>query len=173
MPLIPDIAVFQRKLAGFPLATYQAGETVLTAASTTGRLLILRQGAVTVVKEGVEIARVTVPGAVFGELSVLLDQPHAAEVRALEASQFYVADAATLLRVDPIALLYVATVLARRLDGANQALIELKRQVQADEPRRMIGKTVEKMDGLLGANGAGLVHAGYPYDLFVPYAPKS
>jgi len=173
MPLIPDIAVFQRKLAGFPLATYQAGETVLTAASTTGRLLILRQGAVTVVKEGVEIARVTEPGAVFGELSVLLDQRHGAEVRALEASQFYVADAATLLRVDPIALLYVATVLARRLDGANQALIELKRQVQADEPRRMIGKTVEKMDGLLGASGACLVHAGYPYDLFVPYAPKS
>src|SRR6266545_497487 len=136
-----------------------------------GRLLILRQGAVTVVKEGVEIARVTEPGAVFGELSVLLDQPHAAEVRALEASQFYVADAATLLRVDPVALLYVATVLARRLDGANQALVELKRQVQADEPRRMIGKTVETMDGLLGASGACLVHAGYPYDLFIPYAP--
>jgi len=170
MPLISDIAAFQRKLAGFPLATYQTGEIVLNAASMTGRLLILKQGAVTVIKEGVEIAVVTEPGAVFGEVSVLLDQPHAAEVRALEASQFYVADAATLLRVDPIALLYVATVLARRLDGANQALIELKRQVQADEPRRMIGKTVEKMDGLLGAS---LVHAGYPYDLFVPYAPKS
>jgi hypothetical protein len=38
MPLIPDIAAFQRKLAGFPLATYQAGESVLTAGSTTGRL---------------------------------------------------------------------------------------------------------------------------------------
>jgi ribosomal protein S26 len=40
MALIPDIAVFQRKLATLPLATYQAGETVLSAASTTGRLLI-------------------------------------------------------------------------------------------------------------------------------------
>jgi CRP/FNR family cyclic AMP-dependent transcriptional regulator len=55
-------------------------------------------------KNGVEIATVTEPGAVFGELSVLLDQPHTADVRALEASQFYVADAATLLRIDPIAL---------------------------------------------------------------------
>src|SRR5262245_38559305 len=36
MPLIPDIALFQRKLATLPLATYQAGETVLSAASTTG-----------------------------------------------------------------------------------------------------------------------------------------
>src|SRR5213593_3118443 len=81
-PLIPDIAIFQRKLATLPLETYQAGETVLRAASTTGRLLILKEGEVAVVKEGVEIARVTEPGAVFGELSVLLDQPHTADVRA-------------------------------------------------------------------------------------------
>src|SRR5262245_8899902 len=74
--LIPDMAIFQRKLATLPLVTYRAGETVLSAASTTGRLLILKEGAVVVVKEGVEIARVTEPGAVFGELSVLLDQPH-------------------------------------------------------------------------------------------------
>jgi CRP/FNR family transcriptional regulator, cyclic AMP receptor protein len=173
MPLIPNIADFQRKLATFPLATYQAGEMVLTAASTTGRLLILKEGAVAVVKEGVEIAKVTEPGAVFGELSVLLDQPHTADVRALEASQFHVADAATLLRVDPIGLLYVATVLARRLDGANQALIELKRQVQAGEPRSVIGKTVETIEGLLGASGASLVYAGYPYDPFAPDAPKN
>jgi CRP/FNR family transcriptional regulator, cyclic AMP receptor protein len=170
MPLIPDIAVLQRKLATFPAATYQAGETVISAASTTGRLLILKEGAVAVVKEGVEIARVTEPGAVFGELSVLLDQPHTADVRALEASQFHVADAATLLRIDPIGLLYVASVLARRLDSANRALIELKGQVQAGEPRSVIGKTVEKMEGLLDASGAGLVHAGY--DPPTPDAPK-
>lgn len=174
MPMpIPNIADFHRKLASFPLATYQAGETVLTAGSTTGRLLILREGAVAVVKEGVEIAKVTEPGAVFGELSVLLDQPHTAEVRALEASQFHVADAASLLRVDPVALLYVATVLAQRLDSANQALIELKRQVQAGEPRGVIGKSVEKMELLLGVSGANLVYAGYPYDPFAPDAPKS
>jgi len=72
IPLIPDITVFQRKLSGFPLETYQAGESVLIAGSTTGRLLILKAGAVEVVREGVQIAKVTEPGAVFGELSVLL-----------------------------------------------------------------------------------------------------
>jgi len=41
MPLIPDIAIFQRKLATLPLVTYMPDETVLSAASTTGRLLIL------------------------------------------------------------------------------------------------------------------------------------
>jgi CRP-like cAMP-binding protein len=172
MPLIPDISVFRRKLAGFPIATYQTGETVVTAASTTGQLLILRKGAVAVLKDGVEIATVTEPGAVLGELSVLLDQPHTADVRALEASQFYVADAATL-RVDPIALLYVATVLARRLDDADQALIELRRQVQAGQPRSVIEKTAEKMEGLLGASAANLAPARYPYDLFALDTPNS
>jgi hypothetical protein len=63
MPLLPNVADFRRKLATFPLATYEAGETVLSAASTTGRLLILKEGAVAVLKEGVEIASVTEPGA--------------------------------------------------------------------------------------------------------------
>ena len=152
MPLVSDMAVLQRKLGGFPLVTYQAGETVLTTGLMTGRLLILKQGAVEVIKEGVQIAKVTEPGAVFGELSVLLDQPHTADVRALEVSQFHVADAPTLLKIDPIGLLYVATVLARRLDSANEALIELKRQVQAGEPRGRIDRTVEQMELLVGAS---------------------
>ncbi|HYS88459.1 MAG TPA: cyclic nucleotide-binding domain-containing protein [Bradyrhizobium sp.] len=165
MSLIPDTVVFQKRLATLPLATYQAGETVFAAGSRTGRLLILRKGAVAIVKEAIEIAKVAEPGAVFGELSALLDQPHTADVRALETSQFHVADAADLLAQDPIALLYVAVVLARRLDGANQALIELKSQVQAGQPPSVIGKTVEKMEGLLGDSGASL-YAGDPYDSY-------
>jgi hypothetical protein len=50
MPLIPDIAIFQRKLATLPLVTYMPDETVLSAASTTGRLLILKEGSVAVEK---------------------------------------------------------------------------------------------------------------------------
>jgi CRP-like cAMP-binding protein len=120
------------------------------------------------VKNGVEIAKVTEPGAVFGELSVLLDQPHTADVRASEPSQFHVADAATLLTKDPIGLLYVATVLARRLDGANKALIELKSQLQSVQPNSVIDKTIEKIEELLSpGGGASLVYAGYPNN---PYA---
>jgi CRP/FNR family transcriptional regulator, cyclic AMP receptor protein len=167
MPLIPDSTILKNRLGGLPLATYQAGETVLAAGSRTGQLLILEKGSVAIVKETIEIAKVAEPGAVFGELSTLLDQPHTADVRALETSQFHVADAATLLVQDPIVLLYVAAVLARRLDGANQAFIDLKSQIQAGQPRSEIGKTIEKIEGLLGASGASLVYAGYPYD---PYA---
>jgi CRP-like cAMP-binding protein len=156
MPLFPDSAVLRKKVSDLPLATYQAGETVLTAASTTGRLLILKEGAVAVVKEGVEIGKVAEPGAVFGELSVLLDRPHTADVVAVKASQFYVANAATPFMQDPVVLLYVAAVLAGRLDRANKALIQLKRQIQDGESFSVIGKTVETIERMLGASGASL-----------------
>ena len=154
MTLIPDLAVFQKSLASLPIATYQPGETVLNAGSKTGLLLILKKGTVAIYKDGIEMAKVTEPGAVFGELSALLDQPHTADVRALEMTQFHVANADALLVQNPVALLYVAAVLARRLDGANRTLVELKRQIQVGRPRSAIEKTVAKMEGLLGSGGA-------------------
>src|SRR5215475_8811028 len=123
MALLPDNAAFQRKLAALPLASYHAGDTVLSDGSTTGRLFILKTGAVAIIKDSVEIGKIVEPGAVFGELSVLLNSPHTADVVAVEASQFYVADGASEFMRDPLTLLYVATLLARRLNRANQALI--------------------------------------------------
>jgi CRP/FNR family cyclic AMP-dependent transcriptional regulator len=127
MLLIPDAAALQKSLAALPLATYKAGETVLAAGSRTGRLLFLKNGAVAVVRQGIEIAWSAQPGTVFGEISALLNRPHPADVRTLEPSQFYVADAAALLAQDTVALLYVAAVLAERLDAANQAFLNLKK----------------------------------------------
>jgi CRP/FNR family transcriptional regulator, cyclic AMP receptor protein len=149
MPLIPGSTVFLNRIETLPLVSYQAGETVLAEGSRTGRLLILKKGTVVVVKEAIEIARVAEPGAVFGELSTLLDRPHTADVRALESSQFYVTDADALLAQDPVVLLYVAAVLARRLDAATEALVELKNQFQASGPSSEIGETIDKMEGVL------------------------
>jgi CRP/FNR family cyclic AMP-dependent transcriptional regulator len=153
MPLIPDAEAFRSSLASLPVASFQSGETVVAAGSTTGRLLILRQGAVEVVKDGTQIARVSEAGAVFGELAVLLDKPHTADVRALERSEFNVADAATLLSENPTALLYVATILARRLDGANTALLEVKRQVETGKPHEIIARSVAHVEEQLSAAG--------------------
>jgi CRP/FNR family transcriptional regulator, cyclic AMP receptor protein len=164
MPLIPDSAVVQQKFGSLPIVTYQAGENVLTAGSRSGQLLILKSGVVAIIKEDIEIAKVRERGAVLGELSALLDQPHTANVRALETSQFHVADASTLLGKDPVALLHVAAVLARRLDSANQALIELKSQLEAGKPRSEINKTVNKIELITCCGGASLIYAGYPYD---------
>src|SRR5690242_8360992 len=108
-----DGAAFEKILSALPLKTYAAGETVLSDGVKTGRLLLLKSGEVAVLKNSAVLARVDQPGAVFGELAGLLDQPHGADVRTLQDSQFHVADA-ELLEKEPIALLHVARILARR-----------------------------------------------------------
>ena len=159
MALIHDRDAWQSKLAALPLASYDAGETVLAEGTKTGRLLILKSGAVGIFKGDIEFAQVAEAGAVFGELSALLDAPHSADVRALEKSEFHVADAATLLQ-DPTALLYVTMVLARRIDAANQGLLQLKLLLEAGEPRSLIDKTLDGIEGLLSAIGTGYIRAG-------------
>src|SRR6266436_8006160 len=113
--LIPDVATFERRLEGLPVLTNRAHEVVLTSGSKTGSLLFLKSGTVEVIKDGVQIASVNAPGSVFGEQAVLLDQPHTADVRTLEQSEFYVADAPAILAGDPTVALHVAAILARRL----------------------------------------------------------
>ncbi len=140
-------AEFEKTLAVLPLANYRAGETILEAGSKTARLLFLKSGAVAILKDSVEIARVEQPGAVIGEISALLDRPHTADVRALEDSQFYVADAA-MFGKNPIAVLYVAKILARRLIAADEGLLELKKQSPS-----ALNKMIAKIEEILRVGG--------------------
>jgi hypothetical protein len=83
-------------------------------------------------------------------------------VRALETSQFHIANATTLFEQNPMAVLHVATVLAHRLDGANRALIQLKHQLSTGAPHSVIAKTVSKMERLfaVGSAKAKVVNSG-------------
>ena len=149
--LIPDFATLERKLAGLPVVKHRARQDVLIAGSKTGELLFLKSGTVEVVKDGVQIASVNAPGSVFGEQAVLLDQPHTADVRTLEQSEFYIADARAIC--DPTVALYVAAILARRLDAANRWLVAVKRHLQAGDAPCVIGRAVEKVEELLSYGG--------------------
>jgi uncharacterized membrane protein HdeD (DUF308 family)/CRP-like cAMP-binding protein len=136
---------FFRRLSSLPVETYQSGQVVLAAGSTTGRLLVLKEGEVAIIKDGSEIAKVAEPGAVFGEMSILLDQPHNAEVRAITSSQFHIAPAAMLYQ-HPTLLYYVANILAQRLDSADRVLAELKNEIQTGQPATEVGKTVKELE---------------------------
>ena len=127
MPLNSNTAVL-RRIATLPLATYQPGETVFTAGTKTARLLFLKKGAVAIRKKDEVLAEVTEPGAVFGELSALLNLPHTADVQTLKTSEFHVARVELL--DDPVILLHVAAILAQRLNLANEVLVDLKNEVR-------------------------------------------
>jgi CRP/FNR family cyclic AMP-dependent transcriptional regulator len=132
MPMVDLESVFER-LSGFPIRIFEEGELVLPQGGRTGQLLFLLQGAIDVVKDGWHIARITKPGAVFGDMAVLRDQPHSADVVAIERSSlFVVSDAASFLRTEPLIALYVAVVQSGRLDAANRSVIAARSQLVAN-----------------------------------------
>lgn len=171
MALTLDPAAFWSRLEALPVARFPIGAAVLTAGDRSGRILVLKSGAVEVVRDGTRLAEVAEPGAVFGELSLLLGRPHTADVRAVAETEFHVADAARLLADDPATLVYVTVLLARRLDATNRTLVEVRRQLAAGEPASVVAGTVEKAAGFLNVTGASLVAGGYPYDPFEPALP--
>lgn len=135
------------RMASLPTTSYAEGEVVLAAGSTTGCLLFLKDGAVEVVKDNVRITRVAESGAVFGEMSALLDQPHSADVRALLPSTFYVIeDGKAFLEADPAAALYDAVVLAQRLDALNRYLVDVRNQFRGfDDHVGMLDEVIDSI----------------------------
>ena len=106
-----------------------AGTIVIHEGGTTGHLYVLIEGRLEVLKGDTVVACLTEPGAVLGEMSVLLDQPHTATVRAASDSTIYeFSDAASVLRQTPEVALLIARMLAQRLNVANTYLADLKRQ---------------------------------------------
>lgn len=161
MALIPDPVAFKKSLACLPTASFEPGETVLAAGSTTGQLFILRQGVVEVVRDGMQIATVSEPGAVFGELALLLDKPHTAGVRALEWSEFHVANASSLLTENGAALLYVSAVLAQRLDAANKLIVEIKGDLASGTRPGVLAKAITRLEKLLTPAGTDASLTGH------------
>ena len=96
------------------------GAFVVHEGHTTGHLYVLIEGRLEVIKGDTVVATITEPGAVLGEMSVLLDQPHTATVRAASQSVIYeINDAASFLRQQPAVAILIARMLAQRLDAAN------------------------------------------------------
>jgi CRP-like cAMP-binding protein len=69
------------KCAGVPRREFAAGTVLLSEGETSGRLYVLADGSVEVLRGETQVAVIGEPGSVFGEMSVLLNRPHTATVR--------------------------------------------------------------------------------------------
>jgi CRP-like cAMP-binding protein len=98
------------------------------------------------------------PGAVIGELSVLLGQPHTADVQALEDSQFHVADGGQLAK-DPVMVLHVAKILARRLIAADSGLVDLNKQLNTGQSPNVLSETLINIEETLSS---GMTDTSHP-----------
>lgn len=134
--------------AGLPVREFAAGETVLEDGQRSGRLYILDEGRVEIVKGTVQVATAAHRGAVFGEMSALLDQPHTATVRCLVPSRFFVAEQPMeFLRANPEACVAVARLLAERLGSVTRYLADLK--AQFEDQKDHLGMVDEVLESLV------------------------
>ena len=80
-------------------------------------------------REGVALATIDTPGAIIGEMAVLLGIPHSATVIAQgEAKVRVVADALDTLSQNADFALHLATIACARLNATSALLVELKGQ---------------------------------------------
>ena len=128
----------------------KAGSEVLHEGGRTGHLYVLIEGRLEVIKVDTVVATITEPGAVLGEMSVLLDKPHTATVRAASKSVIYeINDAASFLRQQPAVAILIARMLAQRLNVANTYLADLKRQYAGHGTHlAMVGEVLQSMINL-------------------------
>ena len=131
-----------------PVREYAAGEVIIEEGGRSGALYFLREGTVEVTRGGVPLAEIEEAGTVLGEISILLDRPHIAEVKAVSAVQMHIAsDAESFLREHPEVNLYIARSLAKKVNAMSCYLADLKQQFGDDESH--LGMVHEVLDSLM------------------------
>ena len=123
---MPDILEYCK---GRKAETFRSGAILLQEGAEDHKLFVLIEGQVEVLRKGTQVSYIDEPGSLFGEMSVLLDMPYSASVKALSTVKAYVID-------DPIGFLgsqaeialELAALLARRLYYTTSYLVDLQQQ---------------------------------------------
>ncbi|MGB6924667.1 MAG: cyclic nucleotide-binding domain-containing protein [Methyloceanibacter sp.] len=133
--------------AGAARTEFPAETVLLSEGETSGQLYILAEGSVEVLRGDTQVAVVSEPGAVFGEMSVLLDRPHTATVRATSPIGVFVfEDAESFLKAHPEIAFFLSRLLAERLNAATTYLVDLKQQFEGHANHfGMVGEVLETL----------------------------
>jgi len=144
MKPLPDIC----RDCDLPLTSVPAGTILLQEGEQSGALYILETGSVEIAKGDIVLTTVSSPGAVFGELSLLLDTPHMATVRTVAPSTlFFAQDAAGLLDQNLAIYYHLSRLLAARLASVSAYLADIKQQYATNEDH--LGMVDEVLECLL------------------------
>ena len=132
---------------GLAERSFRPGSVLLAEGETSGLLFVLIEGEVEILKGTFQIATVADPGAIFGEISLLLGKPHMATVRAVSDCRLHVIEGgADFLKSNPEIAFELSTLLAQRLHGLTSYLVDLKRQYEHhDDHLGMVDDVLETL----------------------------
>lgn len=133
---------------GLGVRALARGEVLIAAGDEpSGDMYVLETGRLGVERDGVPLATIAEPGALIGEMSVLLGTAHSATVRAEAASSVRVIDnAVAFMERTPLVALHVATLACARLDATSALLVEMRRDAGKAE-QSMLGRLFGALNG--------------------------
>jgi CRP-like cAMP-binding protein len=146
---MPDILDYCQ---GREARNFNPGDILIREGGQDGKLYVLIDGQVEVMRKDTQVSYIDEPGSMFGEMSVLLDMPFSATVKALSACRAYVIDdAIKFFMSDPAIAIEVASLLARRLYYTTSYLVDLQQQAAGkredlDLVDRILAQLVQKPD---------------------------
>ena len=125
---------------------FAKGDVLMAHGGKEGILLVLVEGAIEVRKGDVVVDVVREPGAVFGEISALLNTGHSADVLAAEPSALYVIEnPREFLRAHPDFHLHVSELVARRLGALVRYLADVKQQYEGHDHIGMVDQVLDTL----------------------------
>jgi len=112
-----------------PEVAFDRGDVVINEGGEAGGLWVLVSGKLLVRKGDVPVNTIDRPGAVIGEISLLLGHAHGATIEAMEPTRArYARDGGSLLLGNPEITRLIAVGLAERLNFVTAYLADLKHQ---------------------------------------------
>lgn len=131
-----------------PETFFEADAILMQEGGRECKLYILIEGEVAVLKAGILVNTQTEPGTIFGELSLLLNIPHTATVKAVVPTRAYrVENAEVFLQATPEMAFHLSKLLAKKLNSITSYLVDLKRQFEDQEDH--LGMVDEVLESLL------------------------
>lgn len=132
---------------GLPEQAFQQGDILMTEGGSDKLIYVLIEGGVDIYKRDILVSSQFEPGAIYGELAVLLDVPHTATVKAATNSRAYVVEEANdFLRSHPDMSFQLASLLARKLNSITSYLADLKHQFEdRDDHLGMVDEVLESL----------------------------
>lgn len=137
---------FLQIVAGHPVCEFVAGDFILRQDEPCPELHVLLEGEVEVVRDDIRVAKITEAGSVFGEMSLLLGGPCTASVKALGPVRVAsLARPREFLASSAEASLYIAELLAHRIDALNRYLVDVKHQYEGHDHLGMVDSVLDTL----------------------------
>ena len=130
-----------------PSITLDEGDILLKQGDKSNKFYILIDGECEILRGNFRINKVSEPGSMLGEMSILLNNPHMATVKSIKTTNLYVVnDAADFLKSNTDITFHLAKTLALRLNGVTSYLMDIKKQFEGSEDHfAMVDEVLESL----------------------------